>query len=66
MIKRGIEMEDRDLSDVFGCPIEGEELLNDFVPIEGKILGESIVIYLQDNNLSGCFEDGKFIVKRKA
>jgi hypothetical protein len=58
-------MKNRDLSDVFGCPIEGEELLNDFYPLEGKMLCESIVIYLQKNNLIGRFEDGKFIVKRK-
>ncbi len=58
-------MNNRDLSDVFGCPIEGEELLNNFMPLEGKLLCESIVIYLQENNLSGRFEDGKFIVKRK-
>lgn len=44
-------MNDRDLSDVFGCPIEGQELLNKFEPLEGKMLWESIAIYLHQNNL---------------
>jgi hypothetical protein len=52
-------------SNVFGCPVEGEELLNDFRPLAGKMLCESIVRYLQKNNLIGRFEDGKFIVKKR-
>ena len=51
--------------DVFGCPIEGEELLNDFRPLAGKMLIESIARYLHKKNLTGRFENGKFIIKKK-
>ncbi|MEN6384483.1 MAG: hypothetical protein ABFD79_04730 [Phycisphaerales bacterium] len=50
--------------EVFRCPIEGEEFLNDFCPSPGKMLIESLVRYLYKRNLKGHLENGKLIIEK--